>query len=121
MDSTIDQSATHTPAFVYRVLRYAPDAVRDEWINIGVLVFALESSDFRLRMVEDHDEFSRLRRLQPQADENLIRRMRDHLEERIADFMRNQRQERGGQMVPGEAPQGLVNEWDGRRSSHLQL
>ena len=109
------------PAFVYRVLRYAPDAVRDEWINIGVLVFALESSDFRLRMVEDHDEFSRLRRLQPQADENLIRRMRDHLEDRIADFLRNQRQERGGQMVPGEALQALVNKWDATLSSILQF
>src|SRR5437764_13079893 len=117
MDSTINQPAMPAPAFVYRVLRYAPDAVRDEWINIGVLVFALESSDFRLRMVEDHDEFSRLRRLQPQADENLIRRMRDHLEDRIADFLRNQRQERGGQMVPGEALQALVNKWDATLSS----
>jgi hypothetical protein len=30
-------------AYVYRVLRYAPNLVRDEWVNIGVLVFDPES------------------------------------------------------------------------------
>ena len=31
------ETAAH--AYVYRVLRYTPNLVRDEWVNIGVLVF----------------------------------------------------------------------------------
>jgi len=102
MDTTTNLPTTRAPALAYRLLRYAPKAVRDEWINIGVLVFAQHSNDFRLRMVEEHDEFSRLRRLWPRTDENLIRRMRDHLEERIVTFLANERREREDRTVPSE-------------------
>jgi Protein of unknown function (DUF3037) len=40
----------------YRILRYSPDLVRDEWVNIGVLL-----------------EGTRVRRLHPDADEDLLR------------------------------------------------
>ena len=56
-------------ACVYRVLRYTPNLVRDEWLNIGVLVFDPETGERRLRMIEDADEYARVRRLHPQADE----------------------------------------------------
>ncbi len=121
MDTTLNLPATHERALAYRVLRYAPNAVRDEWVNIGVLVFALHSPDFRLRMVEEQEDFSRLRRLQPQADENLIRRMRDHLEERVATFLANDRQEREDQTLPGDALQALVDKWDSTLSSIMQF
>jgi len=49
MDTTTNLPTTRAPALAYRLLRYAPKAVRDEWINIGVLVFAQHSNDFRLR------------------------------------------------------------------------
>jgi hypothetical protein len=65
---------------IRRVLRYAPNPVRDEWVNIGVLVFDSESGERRLRLVEEEDEFHRVRRLHPDADESVLPRLRDTLE-----------------------------------------
>lgn len=71
-------------AYAYRVLRYTPNLVRDEWVNIGVLVFDEKSSERRLRMIEEPEEYARVRRLHPQADEELLRRLQDDLENRFA-------------------------------------
>ena len=60
-------------ALVYRVLRYTPNLVRDEWVNIGVLLFNPETGERRLRLIEDEDEYHRVRRLHPEADEALLR------------------------------------------------
>jgi hypothetical protein len=64
--------------FRYRILRYTPNPVRDEWVNIGVL---LEETAARqdgllkrtIRVIEEQSEFARVRRLHPQADEGLLR------------------------------------------------
>jgi len=58
-------------ACAYRVLRYTPNLVRDEWVNIGVLLFDPQTGERRLRMIEEEDEFRRVRRLHPGADELL--------------------------------------------------
>src|SRR5438876_9491739 len=58
-------------ACAYRVLRYSPNLVRDEWVNIGVLLFDPLTGERRLRMIEEEDEFRRVRRLHPGADELL--------------------------------------------------
>jgi hypothetical protein len=65
---------------IRRVLRYAPNPLRDEWVNIGVLVFDPESGERRLRLVEEEEEFHRVRRLHPDADESVLPRLRDTLE-----------------------------------------
>jgi hypothetical protein len=70
--------------FAYRVLRYTPNLVRDEWVNIGVLVFDPETGERRLRMIEEPGEYARVRRLHPRADEELLRALRDDLENRFA-------------------------------------
>src|SRR6266849_4308531 len=70
-------------AFAYRILRYTPNLVRDEWVNIGVLLFAPETGERRLRLIEDQEEFNRVRRLHTQVDEGLLRRLRDDLEDRF--------------------------------------
>jgi hypothetical protein len=67
----------------YRVLRYAPNLVRDEWVNIGVLVFDPESGDRRMRLIEEPQEYARVRRLHPQVDEGVLRWLRDDLEDRF--------------------------------------
>ena len=51
-------------AFAYRILRYTPNLVRNEWVNIGVLLFASETGERRLRLIEEQDELNRVRRLQ---------------------------------------------------------
>ena len=66
-------------ACAYRVLRYTPNLVRDEWVNIGVLLFDPQTGERRLRMIEEEEEYRRVRRLHPAADELLLRAIRDDL------------------------------------------
>src|SRR5467141_2632059 len=70
-------------ACAYRIFRYTPNLVRDEWVNIGVLVFDPKTGERRLRLIEEQDEYNRVRRLHPQADETLLRALRDDLEDRL--------------------------------------
>ena len=120
-----DASEPGTPqrACAYRVLRYAPNLVRDEWVNIGVLVFDPETGDRRLRLIEDQDEYARVRRLHPQADEALLRALREDLEDRFVS---------AAQLFPvndQNAPQEdapvawlrLLEKWDETLSNALQL
>src|SRR5437762_3691915 len=58
--------------FVYHILRYTSDLVRDEWVNIGVQLFDPLTGALRLRLVEEQDEYARIRRLQPSADEDVF-------------------------------------------------
>ena len=67
--------------FRYRILRYMPNLLRDEWVNIGVLLE--ETSPERpaprlamrlaMRLIEEPGEFARVRRLHPDADEDYLR------------------------------------------------
>jgi len=78
--------ATHRPperGLAYHVLRYVPDLVRNEWVNIGVLVFNPRTGERRLRLIEDQVEYNRVRRLHPTVDETVLRALRDDLEDRL--------------------------------------
>lgn len=68
----------------YHILRYTPNLVRDEWVNIGVLVFDPATGARRIRMIEEPAEFARVRRLHPQTDEALLRGLRDDFERQFA-------------------------------------
>ena len=109
------------PTLAFHILRYTSDMVRDEWLNIGVLLFDPLTGDLRLRLVEGQDEFSRIRRLQPRADEDVIRQLRDHLEDRLATYLKNERQERATPVEPGEALQEILVKWDATLSNGVQL
>jgi hypothetical protein len=71
------------PSLAYHLLRYVPNLVRDEWVNIGVLVFNPRTGERRLRLIEDQVEYSRIRRLHPSVDEAVLRCLRDELEDRL--------------------------------------
>jgi hypothetical protein len=82
----IIEIATPRPSergLAYHVLRYVPDLVRDEWVNIGVLVFNPRTGERRLRLIEDQGEYNRVRRLHPAADEAVLRALRNELEDRL--------------------------------------
>jgi Protein of unknown function (DUF3037) len=100
----------------YRILRYTPNLVRDEWVNIGVLVFDPLSGERRLRLIEEQEEYARVRRLHPRADESLLRALRDDLEDRFDSF----RSANGGGSN-GSALQELLRKWDDTLSNALQL
>lgn len=99
----------------YRILRYAPNLVRDEWVNIGVLLFDPDTGERRLRMIEEQDEYNRVRRLHPQADEALLRALRDDLEDRFQSAPAN------GSNGGSANWQRLLGKWDETLSNALQL
>jgi hypothetical protein len=84
-------------------------------------VFDPESGERRLRMIEDADEYARVRRLHPQADETLLRALRDDLEDRFASasalFASNGHPEGNGR----SDWQKLLDKWDQTLSNALQL
>jgi len=77
----------------YRILRYTPNLVRDEWINIGVLLEQVPAAALApgapaarraVRLLDDERGFSRLRRLHPAADEALLRSLGTEFEARLS-------------------------------------
>jgi len=73
----------------YHVLRYVPDLVRDEWVNIGVLVFNPTRGERRLRLIEDQAEYSRVRRLHPSVNVAVLRCLRNELEHHLDSWVDN--------------------------------
>jgi len=116
LNSPLDDSQ-----FVYHVLRYTSDLIRDEWVNIGVILFDPLTGALRLRLVEEHDEYARIRRLHPAAHEDTLRGFRDHLEDRFATFLQNRRAEQGGTLDVGRELQALIENWNSTLSNGLQL
>jgi hypothetical protein len=106
-------------ALAYHILRYVPDLVRDEWVNIGVLVFNPETGERRLRLIEDQDEYNRVRRLHPWADEALLRALRDDLENRLDPGSGSKVRDVG---VAPEIPwQRILSKWEETLSNALQI
>ena len=103
-------------ALAYHILRYVPNLVRDEWINIGVLVFNPETGERRLRLIEEQDEYNRVRRLHPWADEALLRALRDNLENRLDSGGRAHGG--NGSVIPW---QKVLRKWDETLSNALQI
>src|SRR5580704_11453680 len=74
----------------YRLLRYTPNLIRDEWVNVGVL---LEEANGReghaamprraMRLIEEAAELNRVRRLHPGADEDLLRALPAEFDARL--------------------------------------
>jgi hypothetical protein len=98
--------------FVRVILRYTANLVRDEWVNIGVLLFDPATGERRLRLIEDQEEFARVRRLHPAADEGLLRGLRDDLEDRLRDAR---------QTAEGGDWKKLLAKWENTLSNALQL
>jgi hypothetical protein len=69
----------------YRILRYTPNLIRDEWVNIGVLLEEKEGSRFEARLIQEAAELARVRRLHPDADEELLRRLPGEFEARLRE------------------------------------
>src|SRR5208337_2892806 len=124
MITETNEARANERACAYRVLRYTPNLVRDEWVNIGVLVFDPQTGERRLRLIEEPEEYARVRRLHPQADEELLRALRDDLENRFAG---------AGELFPGNGRETdqtgngqaawlrLLAKWDDTLSNALQL
>jgi Protein of unknown function (DUF3037) len=100
----------------YRILRYTPNLVRDEWVNIGVLVYDPESGERRLRLIEEQEEYTRVRRLHRQADESVLRELRDDLESRF-----DAAPKANGGAFDGRLLEQLLGKWDETLSNAIQF
>ena len=69
--------------FRYRILRYTPNLIRDEWVNIGVLLEEMPGLRRAVRLIEQPGEFARVRRLHPDADEDYLRALAPELDARL--------------------------------------
>jgi hypothetical protein len=114
MAEVIEIATTREPesSLAYHVLRYVPNLVRDEWVNIGVLVFNPRTGERRLRLIEDQGEYSRIRRLHPSADEAVLRCLRDELEDCLDSWADN------SPAIPLET---ILSKCDATFSTGLQL
>jgi len=125
MGTPTHETSTTDHTLAYRVLRYTPNLVRDEWVNIGVLVFDPQSGERRMRLIEEPEEYARVRRLHPRADEELLRALRDDLENRFLTatqlFNGNGSYDRPGNGHAREDWMRLLGKWDETLSNALQL
>lgn len=105
-------------AFVSHILRYTADPIRDEWLNIGVLVFDLSTGDHVAQVIEEEREFARLRRMQPSADEDVVRWTRDYVDDTCDNLLR---QFRAGSSGSPKEFQKLIEKWGSTLSGGIQL
>jgi hypothetical protein len=104
--------------FAYHVLRYVPDLLRDEWVNIGVLAFNPESGERQFRLIEEEEEFGRVRRLHPAADEGVLRSLQENLNSRFEAALAGDRANGGHSPSNWES---IVAKWDATLSNLVQL
>jgi Protein of unknown function (DUF3037) len=69
--------------FKYRIMRYIPNVVRGEYLNIGVLIEEPKTGRVGIRLVEEPREFARIRRFHPEADEALLRGLSEDMGSRL--------------------------------------
>jgi hypothetical protein len=91
----------------YRVLRYTPNLVRDEWINIGVMLEDGPRRLLRSRIIDEPGEFARVRRLHPHADEEWLRGLQREWDAQFS--------------APGLAPATVLDKLENSLSNLLQF
>ena len=107
--------------FAYQIVRYSPSLVRDEWVNVGVLLFDTRTGARRFRLIEELEEFARVRRLHPQADESVLRLLRDHLDERFDHFLSSPPLTAEGKANENPNWLQVLAKWDDTLSNAIQL
>jgi hypothetical protein len=75
---------TNSNPLAYHVIRYIPNLIRDEWVNIGVVIHHPAAGKFRVRLIEEEAEYARVRRLHPAANETLLRGVGPMLEDSLS-------------------------------------
>jgi Protein of unknown function (DUF3037) len=68
------------PMLRYRILRYTPNLIRNEWVNVGVVLEESGGPRLAVRAIEEPSELARVQRLHPNADEKLLRAIPGELE-----------------------------------------
>lgn len=77
---------TELQPYAYRIVRLLPDLRREEFVNLGVVLFSPKNNWLDARFVREEGEFARIRRLHPQADLGLLRNLEAEFTDRLAGF-----------------------------------
>ena len=85
----------------FRILRYVPNLVRDEWMNIGVLLVD-PVGRLHARVLEEESQYALLRRLYPAVDVAVLRALE-------ADLLSKAAQAGGGAAVLAALDETLSN------------
>jgi hypothetical protein len=94
-------------ACAYHVVRYQPNLIRDEWVNIGVLLLDPASGRVRQRWLDEPADLTRVRRLHPAVDEDLLLRLPAEFDRQFA-----------GRQMDAEA---ILDKFDQTLSNAVQL
>jgi hypothetical protein len=84
-----------------------PNLIRDEWVNVGILLFDPASGRVLRRLVEEPAEMARVRRLHPAADEALLRGLPEEFDAQIG--------------APGRTPAEQLSRLEETLSNAVQL
>src|ERR1700745_3018619 len=68
-----DESNDQRKMLTYRILRYVPNLMRDEWMNIGVLLEDGPSGQRAIKLIEEDSEFGGVREMSRPSFENRTR------------------------------------------------
>ena len=73
--------------YIYRIIRYTPNLLRDEWLNIGVLLEETDSAPTKraIQIIEEDAEINRVRKLHPGADEDFLRALPGEFQSRLGE------------------------------------
>src|SRR5579862_8913405 len=80
MTKGTDEGNDPRKMLTYRILRYVPNLMLDEWVNIGVLLEDCPGAQRAIKLIEHHSEFAVVRRLNPAMDDSLLRGVAGTLE-----------------------------------------
>jgi DUF3037 family protein len=76
-------SENERTTLTYRILRYTPILVRDEWVNIGVLLEDGRAERRAVKLIEEDAEIARVRRMYPGTDDALLRALSADFDARL--------------------------------------
>ena len=72
--------------FQYQIIRFLPDRVSGEFINLGVVVYSPESKQLSVETVEDT---SRIMQVFPRTNTNYVFKLIKHLQESLSDISKS--------------------------------
>jgi hypothetical protein len=71
-------------SYRYRILRYTPNLVRDEWVNVGVLLEEVDGIRKEIRLIEEPRAFTRIRQIHPNADQEVLHSLPHYMDSLLA-------------------------------------
>jgi hypothetical protein len=76
----------HTKHLEYFLLRYVPDAVKSEFVNVGLIAWEVDGQASGFAEVRFTGDWRRVRCMDPQVDIEMLHTLEDEIRERVSDL-----------------------------------